>query len=242
MSRNRIVINLDQSPAARAQSPGAKAPKRKTRRWPKTVALLAALVVAIVVLAAAGGYFWWRYYQTTPAYSLALILDAAQRNDMAAFDKHMNDDEIGRNMVTNFKQRAESRYGAALTVTMQQQIDNLLPLFLPRLKQAAHLELTKQIKEFSAKVGAKPFIVVALTVPSLVKITTEAETAKVAATIADRPFQLTMRRDGDRWKVTALNDDTLTQRLVDDMMKELPPIGGIDAKALLKKSKGRRRR
>jgi hypothetical protein len=242
MSRNRIVINLDQSPGARPQSPGAKGLKRKTRRWPKIVALLAGLVIAIVVLAAAGGYFWWRHYQTTPAYSLALILDAALRNDMAAFDKHMNDDEIGRNMVTNFKQRAESRYGGALTVTMQQQIDNLLPLFLPRLKQAAHLELAKQIKEFSTKVGAKPFIVVALTVPSLVKITTEAETAKVAATISDRPFELTMRRDGDRWKVTALNDDTLTQRLVDDMMKELPPIGGIDAKELLKKSKGRRKR
>ena len=242
MSRNRIVINLDQSPGALKQSPGPKVLKPKTRRWPKIVALLALLVIAIVVLAAAGGYFWWRHYQTTPAYSLALILDAAQRNDMAAFDKQMDDNEIGRNMVSDFKQRAQSRYGAALTVPLQRQIDNLLPLFLPRLKQAAHIELTKQIKEFSAKVGAKPFIVVALTVPSLVKITTEAETAKVAATLSDRPFQLTMRRDGDRWKVTALNDNTLTQRLVDDMMKELPPIGAIDPIKLLKKGSGRRKR
>ena len=240
MSRNRIVINLDQSPGSLKQSPGPKVLGRKTRRWPKIVGLLAGLVVATVVLAAVGGYFWWRHYQTTPAYSLALILDAAQRNDMAAFDKQMDDDEIGRNMVANFKQKAESRYGAALTVSLQRQIDNLLPLFLPRLKQTAHLELAKQIKEFSAKVGAKPFFVVALTVPSLVKITTEAETAKVAATLSDRPFQLTMRRDGDRWKVTALNDDTLTQRVVDDMMKELPPIGGIDATELRKKLKGRR--
>jgi hypothetical protein len=240
MSRNRIVINLDQSPGALDKSPSPKRLKPKSRRWPKVVALLAGLVVVIVILAAAGGYFLWRHYQTTPAYSLALILDAAQRNDMATFDKQVDDDEIGRNMVTNFKQKAESRYGAALTAPLQRQIDNLLPLFLPRLKQAAHLELVKQFKEFSAKVGAKPFVVVALTVPSLVKITTEAETAKVAATISDRPFQLTMRRDGERWKVTALNDDTLTQRLVDDMIKELPPIGAIDPMKLLKKFKGRR--
>jgi hypothetical protein len=241
MSRNRIVINLDQSPGALKQSPGPKVLKPKTRRWPKVLALLTGFVVVIVTLAAAGGYFWWRHYQTTPAYSLALILDAAQRNDMNAFDKQVDDDEIGKNIVANFKQKAESRYGAALTVTFQRQIDNLLPLFLPRLKQAAHLELAKQIKEFSAKVGAKPFVVVALTLPSLVKITTEAETAKVEVTISDRPVQLTMRRDGDRWKVTALNDDTLTQRLVDDMMKELPPIGAIDPTKLLKKLKGRRR-
>jgi len=242
MSRNRIVINLDQSPGALDKSPRPKGLKPKTRRWPKVLALLAGLVVVIVILAAAGGYLWWRHYQTTPAYSLALIVDAAQRNDMAALDKQVDDDEIGRNIVANFKQKAESRYGAALTAPLQLEIDNLLPLFLPRLKQAAHLELVKQIKEFSAKVGAKPFVVVALSVPSLVKITTEAETAKVEGTISDRPFQLTMRRDGDRWKVTALNDDTLTQRLVDDMMKELPTIGAIDPMKLLKKLKGRRNR
>jgi len=91
-------------------------------------------------------------------------------------------------------------------------------------------------------VGTKPFVVVALSVPSLVKITAETETAKVAGTISDRQFELTMRRDGDRWKVTALNDDTLTQRLVDDMMKELPTIGAIDPMKLLKKFKGRRNR
>ncbi len=233
MSRNRIVINLDQSPGGLDKSPRPKGLKPKTRRWPKVLALLAGLVVVIVILAA---------YQTTPAYSLALIVDAAQRNDMAAFDKQVDDDEIGRNIVANFKQKAESRYGAALTAPLQLEIDNLLPLFLPRLKQAAHLELVKQIKEFSAKVGTKPFVVVALSVPSLVKITTEAETAKVAGTISDRRFELTMRRDGDRWKVTALNDDTLTQRLVDDMMKELPTIGAIDPMKLLKKLKGRRNR
>ena len=244
--RQRIVIDIDQQPGAKRKSRPYQAfgqpAATKRRRWPKILGVFAVTLLVLLLVAGAGGYFWWRHYQTTPAYSLALILEAAQRNDMAAFDKQMDDDEIGRNMVSDFKQRAQSRYGTALTVPLQRQIDNLLPLFLPRLKQAADIELTKQIKEFSAKVGAKPFIVVALTVPSLVKITSEAETAKVAATLSDRPLQLTMRRDGDRWKVTALNDDTLTQRLVDDMMKELPPIGAIDPTKLLKKGTGRRNR
>src|SRR6266404_3601903 len=232
-SRKRIVINLD-------QSSGAQPRKRRARRWPKVLALLAVLIV-VVVTAAAGGYLWWRHFQTTPSYSLALILDAAQRDDMVAFDQQLDNDEIARNMVGSFQQKAASRYGAALSGPLQSQIDSLLPSFLPRLKQTVHDELAKQLKEFSAKSTPKPFFIVALTVPSLVKIDTKDNIAQVTANIQDRTIQLSMRKDGERWKVTALNDDTLTQRVVDDMMKELPAIGQSDRPDTRKKQKVRRR-
>src|SRR3981189_2571109 len=92
-SRKRIVINLD-------QSSGAQPKKQPARRWPKVLALLAVLVIVGGVIAAAGGYLWWRHFQTTPSYSLALILDAAQRDDMVAFDQQLDNDEIARNMRT----------------------------------------------------------------------------------------------------------------------------------------------
>jgi hypothetical protein len=50
-----------------------------------------------------------------------------------------------------------------------------------------------------------------------------------------------MRRNGDRWKVTALNDDSLTERVVDDMIKELPAIGQLDQLLKPEKRKARRR-
>ncbi|SRR5260370_42065609 len=233
-SRRRIVINLD-------QSSGAQPNKQRARRWPKVLALLAVVIIAVVVIAATAGYLWWRHYQTTPAYSLALILDAAQRDDMAAFDQQLDNDEIAKNMVGSFQQKAAGRYGAALSGPLQAQIDSLLPLFLPRLKQTVHDELAKQLKEFSAKSTSKPFFIVALTVPSLVKIDVKGDTAQVTANVQDRTIQLSMRRDGERWKVTALNDDTLTQRVVDDMMKELPAIGQVDRADARKKQKARQR-
>ena len=206
-SRKRIVINLDQSSDAQPK-------KQRARRWPKVLALLAVLIIVVAVIAAAGGYLWWRHFQTTPSYSLALILDAAQRDDMVAFDQQLDSDEIARNMVGSFQQKAAGRYGAALSGPLQSQIDSLLPSFLPRLKQTVHDELAKQLKEFSAKSTPKPFFIVALTVPSLVKIDTKGDIAQVTANVQDRTIQLSMRRDGERWKVTALNDDTLTQRVV----------------------------
>jgi hypothetical protein len=232
--RKRIVINLD-------QSRGAQPAKKRTSRWPKVLALLIGVIIFFVLIAAAGGYLWWRHYETTPAYSLALLLDAAQRNDMAAFDQQLDNDEIARNMVTSFRQRAASRYGAALSGSLPQQIDSKLPVILPGLKQTVHDELARQLKEFSAKSASKPFFIVALTVPWLVKIVAEAETAQVTATFQDRPVLLAMRRNGDRWKVTALNDDSLTERVVDDMIKELPAIGQLDQLLKPEKRKARRR-
>jgi hypothetical protein len=55
-------------------------------------------------------------------------------------------------------------------------------------------------------------------------------------------FDLTMRRDSDRWKVVSFNDDTMVQRVVDSVMKDLPPIGGFDSNSPLFKNSGRPRK
>ena len=41
-----------------------------------------------------GAFLWWQHYQTTPAYSLAVLVDAAQRNDMTGVDKIVDTDKI----------------------------------------------------------------------------------------------------------------------------------------------------
>jgi hypothetical protein len=79
-------------------------------------------------------------------------------------------------------------------------------------------------------------------VPSLVKITTEGDTARATGSISGRNLDFTMHRDGDRWKVIAFNDDALVQRIVDSVMKDLPPIGGFDSNSPLFKNPGRSRK
>jgi hypothetical protein len=222
--RNRIVINLD-SPV----SSGVQMQRRQgSRRWPKVVAILALLLICGVLLAAAGGYFWWRHYQTTPAYSLALIVDAAQRDDMTALEKQIDDDAIARNMMAEIRKKAAIRYGLALSGPVQGRIDTLLPTLLPRLKQMIHDEVAKEIKGFAARSDQKPFLVIALAVPSFVTITTEGDNAKASASIPNRTIDLGMRRDADLWKVTEFRDDVLLQRVVDNVMKDLPAIGEFD--------------
>lgn len=242
MARQRIVINVDGPPSqATVRSPRASG--RKPRRWLRVLGILAGLILLVVVVAAVGGFLWWRNYQTTPAYTLALLIDAAQRNDAAEFEKRINDDEIVKNMVASVSQKAAGRYGLAMNSTVQSQIERQVPSVLPRLKQTIHDEVVKQIKEFAAKSPPQPFILLVVGVPRLVTVTTEGGTAKVKAPLSDRTIELTMQRDADRWKVTDFKDDVVVQRVVDNVMKELPAIGSIDSNnPLFKKPKSQRRR
>ena len=238
--RQRIVINLDGPPGS-GGAPRRERTAGKRRRWPRVLAILALLVLVIVVAAAAGGFFWWRHYQSTPTYAVTLLVDAAQRNDLAEFQKHINDDEIAKNMAASVSAKAAGRYGYALNSSIQQQIDSLVPSVLPRLKQTIHDEVVKEMQVFASKSEPRPFIILLVTVPRLVTVTTEGNTANVKAPVNDKTIELTLQRDSDRWQVTEFKDDAVVQRVVDSVMKELPAIGNIDANnPLLKKAQRRR--
>jgi hypothetical protein len=242
--KNRIVINLDQPGGGGRATPlrsGAGAQYRR-RRWPRVLGVLLMLCVAVVLIAGIAMFLWWRHYQTTPAYSIALIVDAAQRGDMAAFRNQLDDEQLTKNVVATVRDKASSRYGLALSSTLQSKIDSLLPSLLPQMKDRVQTELAKEVKEFSSRAQSKPFVIVALTISSLVKITNDGNNAHVTAPLPDRPIEVVMRRDGDRWKVVDFKDDVLIQRVVDNVMKDLPAIGALDLKIpLVKSSKARRR-
>ena len=238
--RQRIVINVDGPPDEATKR--VRAP-RKGRRWVRVLAILAVFVLVVVAVAVAGGFLWWRNYQSTPTYALTLLIDAAQRNDPAEFQKRINDDEIAKNMVASVSQKAAARYGLAFNSSVQQKIDNLVPSVLPRLKQTIHDEVVKQIKEFASKSEPKPFPLLVVAVPRLITVTTEGNTANVKAPLGDRTIELTMQRDAELWKVTEFKDDAVVQRVVDNVMRELPAIGSIESDSpLFKKERSKRSR
>ena len=237
-NRKRIVINLDQPVASGGQRYSAK----RARRWPKVVAILLVLIVIGVVGLVVAGFFWWRHYQTTPEYSLALIIDAAQHGDMVEFAKQVDDDAVARNLVSDVSKKASDRYGVALNASLQRQIDFMIPSLIPRLKDTIHQEVANEIKEIAAKSEPRPFIIVAIAVQKLVTINTEGDNARATAQMPNRKIELALQRNGDRWKVTELKDEVLVQRVVDSVMKDLPAIGGFDLGPLLKPNPRKARR
>src|SRR5215216_982746 len=237
--RQRIVINVDGPPSEATKRVRARG--RKGRRWLRVLSILAVLVLVVVVVAVVGGFLWWRNYQSTPTYTLTLLIDAAQRNDPAEFQKRINDDEIAKNMVASVSEKAAARYGLAFNSSVQERIDHLVPSLLPRLKQTIHDEVVKEIKAFASESEPKPFVALLVAVPRLITVTTEGNTAKVKAPFSDRTIELTMQREAELWKVTEFKDDVVLQRVVDSVMRELPAIGSIQSDSPLFKKPPRKR-
>lgn len=239
--RKRIVINLDAPEGGPPQRGRVRGGRR--RLWPRVLAAVTVAVLIGVAAIAVGGVFWWRHYQSTPDYTLTLLVDAAQRNDVAQFQTLIDDQEIAKNMMATVSQKAAARYGFALNSTIQQRIDSVIPSLLPRLQQTIHDEVVQELKVLASKSEPRPFIFLAVTVPSFIKVKADGDTAKAAATMSDRTIELGMRRDANRWKVIEYKDDVVVQRIVDSVMKELPAIGSIDSSSpLLKKPVRSKRR
>lgn len=221
--RSRIVVDFEKARQF-AQHPMAHMPRRGSRAG--RILLIVAIVLAVLLAGlVAGGYFYWQSYKTTPAYSLALLVDAAQRNDQPAFDKIVDIDKIVENFVPQVTEKALGQYAAALTAPIRKQVEQQVPKLMPGVKQKVRDEVNKQVKEMSARAGNMPFPLVALGVPYAVGIKETGDAATVDVTLKDRPVQLTMQRNGEQWKIVAVKDDALAARIVDDIAKNLPAIG-----------------
>jgi hypothetical protein len=203
--------------------------------------VLVLLLVIGVVVAGVGGFLLWRHIQSTPTYTLALMLDAAQSDDVAEFQKRIDEDEVAKNVAARVNQKAAARYGYALNSSIQQRIDSAMPSLLPRVKQTVQDEFFNAVKLYMAVPRKRPFLTILGAVRSIVTITEEGDSAKATGSFTGHDFEMTMRRDGNGWKVVDLKDDLIVQHIVDNVMKELPAIGGVDPSSPLLKPSQRRR-
>jgi hypothetical protein len=219
--RRRLVISFEQPSSPQHPT------RRRGKRWPKLVGALGVIIFLAIFVAAAGGYLWWRNYRTTPAYSLALLVDAVQRNDLAVVNEIVDIDKIVDSLAAEVTEKSVARYGGTLSPKQRRRVEDLVPSLLPGVKQNIRDSLVKRLREIAEESKPKPFIILAIGLPYLVNITTEGDTARAVAPVHDREIELTLQRDGDRWKVAAVKDETVAPRIVDDIIKDFPAIGPL---------------
>lgn len=227
---SRIVIHFDRARQL------AHVPPRGSR-GAKILGVIVILLLVIGIGAGVGGYFWWQSYKTKPAYSLALLVDAVQRNDMAAFDQIVNTDKVVDNFVPQVTEKAAGRYAATLTEPLRAQVEKLIPTLLPGVKTEVREEVTKEVKELSERATGKPFVIVALGIPYVVDIKQDNDTARVVVNLKDRPIELRMQRVDNLWQVVEVKDDTIATRIVDNIAKDLPAVGSQIEREVRKKLK-----
>ena len=221
--RSRIVISLDRAremmhlgPQGQRHYGGGGARRRK---WP-------IITGAVVLLVVVGLVIFWQIYKTRPSYSLALVVDAAHRNDAAAFDRVVDTGQVVQSFTPQVVEQALGRLGTALTPEMRRRVETLVPTLLPNVTESVRAQVMQEVKELTARAGGKPFFLLALYIPFIADIQREGETAVVRAKEGDRSLELLMQRTPEkRWKVVGVKDETLAKRIVDDIAKYLPAIG-----------------
>jgi uncharacterized protein HemX len=218
--RNRIVIDLNQP----AGTVAARSGRRRSSRLGRVLAIIGIVLVLFVVAIAAGGYFWWQHYKAQPAYTLALLVDAAQRNDNPEMDRILDNDKIAEGFVTDVRARLTG--SSILNNVLPSQVDQIAANLTPQLKETLHEILPGEIQRLTEPAKGKPFILIALGVPYFADVKQNGATATADLKLKDEQVQLSMQQQaGDSWRITAIKDDRLTGIIADAAKKGLSQRG-----------------
>lgn len=211
MKRNRIVINMD-SPR----------PKKSRGRLGKVLLIVAVILLLVAGGLGAGGYFWWRNFQNGPAYSLAVMVDAVQRNDTATFDKMIDTDKISTDFVAQVREKTAGSLAASLWST---QADAASATVSAKIKETLHEQLLAELRELTEVAKGKPLFIVALGIPYFADIKQENNTASATVNIKGEVIQLTMQAEENRWRIVAVKDEKLARMVAEAVVKSLPANG-----------------
>ncbi|MDQ3919781.1 MAG: hypothetical protein M3348_15040 [Acidobacteriota bacterium] len=211
--RSRIVVDV-----ARIQ---AEARGRKARRFGRAGRLLSVtsiVVVAVVLVLLAGGYLWWRGFERSPAYSLALLVDAAQRGDNQTVESLIAADQIAQGFIPQVIDKLAAP-DSPVPPQARASLPAVIPQLLPRVNDSVRDEIAQDLKGLAK--GHTSFLMTALYVKRFSSVQEKGDKAVVAVS-ADRPVELTLARDGERWKVVAIKDGKLAADIAARLASNVP--------------------
>lgn len=224
---SRIEVNLDQQEAEKTakktDSPafGSTEKPPKKSRVKKILGILAISLAAIFLIVLVVGFFYWQSVKTTPEYSLALLVDAARSEDQAEIDKLVNVDAVVDDFVPQITDKAVELYGRGLSPTVINKLAVAVSPYLPAVKQRAKAEIPGLIREKTSRFESVPFWAIALGAGRVLDINQTGDTAIVKYDSQERPFEVTMKRNGDRWQITAIKDEIIARRIAEKIGQEI---------------------
>jgi hypothetical protein len=207
---------------ARAQAEARKGKGFRAGRAGRFLSMTALIVVGVLLVLLVAGYAWWRSFEKSPAYSLALLVDAAQRDDKQAVESLIDSDQIAQGFIQPVLDKLAGQ-GSTLTPQARASLPNVIPQLIPRVRETMRDEIARNLKELrGGDTSNTPFVVKALGVRRLTDVREQGDTAAVAVKSDARPLDLTMKRDGDRWRVVNVKDDRLATDIAARLATSIP--------------------
>ena len=177
--------------------------------------------MAVLLIGGIGGYFYWQNYKKTPAYSLALVVEAARKDDKEALSRLVDTDKIVDAFVPQITDKAVELYGRGLPAEIIQKLARVAAPALPAVKDRARAELPRVIREKTKAAENVPFFLVALGASQALEIREENGTAWVKSTMPDRPLELKMQKNGDVWQIVEVKDEELARKIAEQVGQQI---------------------
>ncbi len=217
---NKPNPGVAKTDAARSEFGEYQTPK-KPSVFLKVLKFFAIALGLILIIGTVGGYFYWQSLKKTPQYSLALIVDAARRDDRKAIDELVDSDAAVENFMPQITAKAVELYGRNLPPATIAKIERIAAPVLPVVKQRARTEIPDLIREKTKKFENVPFWAIVVGADRFLDITQEADKAFVKSKMLDRPLELTLKRGGEQWQVIGLKDEELAKQIAEKIGQEI---------------------
>jgi len=226
MSRFVVDINKQQKDIAqtRVVAPSFlenQTSPRKPSVFLKILKIFAIALILFLIVSGIGSYFYWQNLKKTPQYSLALLVEAARRGDQKAVDELVDTDQIVDDFMPQITDKAVELYGRGVAPSTIQKIAQVAAPFLPVIKQRARAEVPDLIREKTRQFESIPFWAIAVGAERYLDIINEGDKAFVRSKDQNRPLEIALKRNGERWQVIAIKDEVLARRIAERIGQDL---------------------
>ena len=223
---SKFTVNLEDSkPENRGTTNFATLESQNAAKKPnvlvKILKIFSVALVLILIAGGIGGYLYWRNLKKSPSYSLALLVDAARRDDQKTVDELVDTDAVVDDFLPQITDKAVELYGRNLAPATIQRMAQVVAPLLPAVKQRARAEVPNLIKDKTKQFENIPFWAIAVSASKYLDITVEGERAFVKSKIPDRPLEVSLKRNGERWQIVAVKDEVLARGVAEKIGQEL---------------------
>lgn len=173
------------------------------------VAIAGLVFLSVLVIAGVGGFLYYQSLKRTPQYSLALLVDAAKRDDPQTINELIDIDAVVEDFVPQIMTKAVELYGRGMPSVVVEKVAKLAEPIMPAVKDRARAQLALVIRDRTERFARVPFVVMVLGADRYLDFDVTGDTAIVKSKLREHPFEMKMRRNGDRWQIVGVRDDQL---------------------------------
>jgi hypothetical protein len=201
-------------------------PKRSFLR--RAIPIVGLSLLAILLIVAVGGYFYLQSLKKTPQYSLALIVEAAKKDDKKQIEELIDTDAVIDDFMPQITDKAIEIYGRNLPKDVISRVTQIALPMLPKVKEAAKAELPRVIRDKTKQAEDVPFWAIVFGADRFLDVSNEGEIATIKSKIPEKQLELRMKRVGDKWKIIGMKDDKLATQIAQKVGQQILAIASKD--------------